>query len=285
MASDKTWKWIERAGYVVVILTFVFDLITNKFGFVIPLLRFLWNILNQNIPVFIVVILGIVFFVIAKGIGRKLTEKDVLIISFLDEGERGLGLLFRAYKKVFPAESRTMSKCMATLQKLEKRKLIKVAALTGGTNAVQDELFKLTKKGLKRYRKFDAVLRERGSVIFDELTEQPRESEGVSRIEPHEEVKLEELILDKEHMLILGILGVVKGDVQDESLYKEYLARNPEKSRLHFKFVIDDLKQKGLIEICLNVIGDNSYVLSPKGLAFLRKIVDMKKEEDPKAEM
>jgi hypothetical protein len=94
-----------------------------------------------------------------------------------------------------------------------------------------------------------------------------------------EEVKLEELNLNKEHILILGLLGIVKGDMQDESSFKHYMAHNPEKSRLHFKFIIDDLKQKELIEVCLNVIGDNSYLLLAKGLTVLRKLVDMKKEE------
>jgi hypothetical protein len=106
---------------------------------------------------------------------------------------------------------------------------------------------------------------------------------GAERAEKAEEAKAEELNLGEEHMLILAILGIVKNDIQDERLFKEYIARHPKRNRFNFKFLIDDLKGEELINISPGVIDDTSYSLSAKGLSFLRKAMGIKKEQDPKA--
>jgi len=266
MISKRTWKRIDRARIPLSILasiSIIYDFLTNKIGFVIPTLRFLWKFLNQRIPVFIVIALVLAVLILIKQIGWKLTEKEVFIISLLDEGERGLGLLFKAYKKTFPAEPRTMSNCMTTIQKLEKRKLIKVEALTGGINTIQDELFKLTKKGLKRYRKLDAAIKEKGKVfIFSEVTEHTRECAGELRIEPHEEV-----------VFFLTLLAnQINRSMAFRFIEPQYMRQFTGKERADLQVLINILERNGLIEkVAMGNLGEIGYTILTKGLTYFQR--------------
>jgi len=266
MISKRTWKRIDRARIPLSILasiSIIYDFLTNKIGFVIPTLRFLWKFLNQRIPIFIVIALVLAVLILIKQTGLKLTEKEVFIISLLDEGERGLGLLFKSYKKTFPAEPRTMSNCMTTIQKLEKRKLIKVEALTGGINTIQDELFKLTKKGLKRYRKLDAAIKEKGEVfIFSEVTEHTRECEGELRIEPHEEV-----------VFFLTLLAnQINRSMAFRFIDPQYMRQFAGKERADLQILINILERNGLIEkVAMGNLGEIGYTILTRGLTYFQR--------------
>lgn len=265
MLSERAWKRITRIGIVVGIIASAFtflDVVTRKIGFVSPTFRFILNILIQKTPVFIILATGLAVFTLIKLRGRKLAKEEIFIISFLDEGERGLSLLTRAYEQAFPSESRTISECIGIVRGLERKRLVKLSAFTIGANSLRDELFKLTEKGLKAFRKLDTDVKKKGNEIFDELSHQGASIEPESRIESHEEA-----------ILILTFLAnqlskaMFVGDI--ETVYvKQFKSRE----RADFQILINRMEIEELIEE--TSIGTTSllgYHILRKGLAYLEK--------------
>jgi hypothetical protein len=261
----RVWKPIERAGFVVGILaglTIIFDFVTNKIGYALPVIEFLWRVLNLRLSLLFIGIFSIIVLLVFKLISRKLDEDEIFLISFIDEGERGLDLIFKAYKKKFPRESRIVSCCLAKMKKLEKRKLINIETLTGGANGIQDELFKLTKKGLKKYKKLDSAIKDRAEQIVIELKETSMQVEKELRIEPHVEV-----------VFILNLIANQPGNAMTiREIEHDYMRQFGPKQRADLKIVINNLELNYLIEeTAIGAMDELGYEILRKGLKYLEK--------------
>ena len=280
MLSKKTWKIIERVAMVVPIAAFILDLVTERIGFAVPVFRFIWVVLGQKVPVFIIVaIIGIVFVGVWLRHNR-LTVEETFILSFIDEGERGLEILSRAYKRRFPQESRALSKCCVNIKRLEAKKYVINSAFTGGIDNVQDELFKLTKRGLRKYKKLDPLIITEADKYYSEIRSVASKAKNSAPLGIKEDVK--SLKFTEEHGLILTMLGVSSKAVDEERLFDEYKKRFPSKGRLGFKYIMEDLLRVEFIDPGSPYSYGNPYSLTSKGLFFLRKIEEEIQEEELK---
>lgn len=109
------------------------------------------------------------------------------------------------------------------------------------------------------------------ALLILALKRHPRS--GTSTAKPIDiESELRRLTFNDGHWLVLSRLAVAKDAVKNENLFKDYLARNPEKSRLDFRLIIDDLLREKFIEYGSFMSFETEYILSNDGLAFLRRI-------------
>jgi len=193
---SKLFFWARLSGLVSGLAALI--VIIKFFGEIVRWLVsksiIVWGILNQPVPINVVlVIFALIFiiFLIIKSRKTRLDEKDVFILGILDEREIRLSLLFKIYKQRFEAEPRTMSNCLVTIKQLEKKKLIECEVFTGGAKDIQEEMFKLTKKGQKRFEKLVPVIKENAENIYNKVLAMPKMKFGSSelkRIEPHKEI-------------------------------------------------------------------------------------------------
>jgi hypothetical protein len=244
------------------IAAFIFPPIKRFFESIGLPISALIEILNYRIPLFLIIAVGLAILLLIKLKSWKLSDKEVFVISVLDEGERGLDRLFKAYKKAFPAESRTISNCTAIIKKLERKKLIEMPILTGGIGSVQDEVFRLTKKGLKKYKKLDVAIKERGQALFfSEVAERARERIRETLIEPSEEV-----------MFFLKLLAnQVAKSMTFRVIEPDYRKRFPSKERADFQVLINNLEKAGLIEeIPMGTMMEIGYKLLREGLEYFQ---------------
>ena len=281
VASAKVWKCIEKVGIVVGILagfTIIYDFTTKKIGFVIPVIMFIWRVLSFRLSVLIIMFFASLVLLVSGAMRRRLGEGEIFVLGFIDESERGLELIFRAYKKNFFHVSRTVSKCAAVMNKLENNGLIRMEALTGGMNAVQDELFKLTKKGMKKYMKLGPEIKTKAEQIFTELREETdrhkvdaesSEMEEVSaqvakesRIEPHEEV-----------VYILYLLANQPGRAMKlRELEFYYMENFKPREHVDLQLVINKLELSHLIEeIGIGAMDELGYEILRNGLSYLER--------------
>lgn len=193
---SKLFFWARLSGLVSGLAALI--VIIKFFGEIVRWLVsksiIVWGILNQPVPINVVlVIFALIFiiFLIIKSRKTRLDEKDVFILGILDEREIRLSLLFKIYKQRFEAEPRTMSNCLVTIKQLEKKKLIECEVFTGGAKDIQEEMFKLTKKGQKRFEKLVPVIKKNAENIYNKVLAMPKMKVGSSelkRIEPHKEI-------------------------------------------------------------------------------------------------
>lgn len=281
VASTKVWKLIEKAGIVVGILaglTIIYDFTTKKIGFVIPVIMFIWRVLSFRLSVLIIMFFASLVLLVSGVIRRRLGQGEIFVLGFIDEGERGLELIFRAYKKNFSHVSRIVSKCAAVMNKLENNRLVRMEALTGGMNAVQDELFKLTKKGMKKYKKLSPAIKTKTEQIFTELREEidrqkvdAKSSEmeeasaqvaKESRIEPHEEVI---------HILYL-LANQPGGAMKLRELEFYYMNKFKPREHVDLQLVLNKLELSHLIEeIGIGAMDELGYEIHRKGLSYFEK--------------
>ncbi|MEN6559275.1 MAG: hypothetical protein ABFD52_00685 [Acidobacteriota bacterium] len=265
MLSENAWKLIKRTETILVILSSLFillDALTNIIGFAVPTFRFIWNLLILKVPIVIIIAIGLVVFFLIRLVSRKLSLEEEFIISFLDEGERGLKLLIRAYKQAFPSESRTISECVAGVRGLERKKLIRISIFTGGANSVQDELFKLTKRGLKAFKRLGAIVKKQGNDIFIGLSQQSVPRASTSRLEPHEE--------------IVFFLSLVASEANRSLAFRfiepQYQRQFPRRSRVDFQVLINVLKTNNLVaEVEVGEFGEIGFEILEAGLIYLQR--------------
>lgn len=162
------WTVLSGLGGLYFVIKFFGEIVR----FIISQSAEFWRIFNQTVPIYIVLFIFVFILIVLLLIKlrkHRLNEKEMFILGILDEREIGLNLLFKLYKQRFEKESRTMSHCLITIKQLEMKKLIKCAALSGGINSIQDELFQLTEKGQKRFEKLDSTIREKSENIYNKL--------------------------------------------------------------------------------------------------------------------
>ena len=188
------WPMVGALATVITALIMLIIYLGEIVRFVSWVLNKVWGIFNQPVPINVVlVIFAIIFivFLLIKSRKTRLNEKDMFILGILDEREIRLSLLFKIYKQRFETESRTMSNCLVTIKQLEKKKLIECEVFTGGAKDIQEEMFKLTKKGQKRFEKLVPVIKKNAENIYNKVLAMPKMKVGSSelkRIEPHKEI-------------------------------------------------------------------------------------------------
>jgi hypothetical protein len=158
-----------------------------------------------------------------------------------------------------------MSNCVSALKRLERKKLVHCEGLSGGAQDVQDEDFKLTKKGLKRYKALDSVLKEKADRIFDELAESTEsrkpEKRKEERIESHDEI-----------MFILYLLASQPDKHLDKAvLGSSYFKKFPQKGTTDFHIMWDRLENSGFIDQRHDQTGygvTNDFFITSRGLDY-----------------
>jgi hypothetical protein len=271
MKWEKLWKTLSNKKSEGIIATvasilIILDIVTKKINFVIPVVNFLWRIIKEKVPIFYIVALILIVFILIKIRSRRLNEREKFIIGFLDEGERGIRLLFKAYKIKYPNESRTMSNCAIIVKQLEKKKLVKCEAFTGGINSIQDELFKLTKRGQKRFEKLDSKIKEDTARILGDISgasESPKpEKDKAKRIEPHEEV-----------IFILNLIASVPNRTLSLRVLEVGFMNKFKKNELsELQIVLNDLKEEGFIsEIGVGEWQEIGFEIGSEGLKYLKQ--------------
>lgn len=228
-----------------------------------------WGILNQPVPIYVVLVifaLVLIVFLLIKLRKLRLNEKEMFILGILDERELGLNLLFKVYKQRFGTESRTMSNCLVTIKQLEKKKLIKCEAFTGGIDDIQDELFQLTKKGQKRFKKLDSIIKGKAEDTYKKLLAMPKmkfERKKLERIEPNKEI-----------IFILELLAKQQSRSMRNSTLRNYYFKNfSNKKVIDFNIVWNRLQTGDLItEYRASPGYGRSYIYSitDRGVEYLR---------------
>jgi len=258
-------KMLTGLAALIVIIKF-FGEIVRWFA---PKSIIVWGILNQSVPIYVVLaifVLILIVFLLIKLREHRLNEKEMFILGILDEREIGLNLLFKVYKQRFKAESRTRSDCLENIKQLEMKKFIRCAALAGGINGIQDELFQLTKKGRKRFEKLDSVIKEKAEGVYNKVLAMPKMKFGrkkIERIEPHKEIiSILELLANQQ-----------KKSMRKTALSNYYFKEFSNKKVIDFNIVWNRLETGNLIEEYRASAGYESpdiYFITEEGLVYLR---------------
>jgi len=247
-------------------------LVINFFGkivrFLISLSTAFWRIFNRTVPIYIVLVIFVlilIVFLLIRLRKLRLNEKETFILAILDEREIGLNLLFKLYKQRFEKESRTMSHCLVTIKQLEMKKLINCAALSGGINGIQDELFQLTKKGQKRFKELDSIIIVKAENIYNKISDMPKMKLGsreLKRIEPHKEI-----------MFILELLESQQNrSMTKTALSNHYFKNYSNKKVIDFNILWNRLETGDLIMEYRASIGygrSDIYFITEEGLGYL----------------
>lgn len=239
--------------------------IINGFG------RFLLSFLKISIPIYALLVLMIAAFVIFKISTKKLGYRQKFILSLIDGREISLIKIFIAYKRMFLNDSRTMTHCFLQMKKLEKRKLIELGCQTGGIYTVQDELFKITKKGQRRLEKISESLKNQAENIFEEIY---REDHNLSSMMSR--VKNEETI--KEIVYVLGILANQLDKKRVKSvLQNDYFGKFRNKEVSDFNYMWSILEKEDFVSQDRGITGygggygELPFYITDKGLEFYNK--------------
>jgi DNA-binding PadR family transcriptional regulator len=227
------------------------------------------GILIQPAPIYVFLVffvLILIVFLLIKLRKTKLSEKEMFILGIIDERELGLNLLFKVYKQRFEEDPRTKSNCVVTIKQLEKKKLIRCEAFTGGINGIHDELFQLTKKGRKRFEKLDSVIKEKAEGVYNKLLAMPKMKFGrkkLERIEPNKEI-----------IFILELLAKQqKRSMRNTALRNYYFKNFSNKKVIDFNIVWNRLQTGDLITEYRGSPGyGRSYIYSitDRGVEYLR---------------
>jgi len=191
-SKQKIKYWIP--GLSMVLLSLILDRTIPEFSVANIIVRFaqiLFNILIFKIPIWILLALSLLAFLVFWLKTRTLNEKQKFILCILDERDVRLIDLAFAYKKCWPNESRIKTKCFKILSKLERLKLSKLGCLVGGINTVQEEQFEATDKGKKRMKKIEERIKDKAEKIYDELY---REARGLEPLDMEIEDRIEEIV-------------------------------------------------------------------------------------------
>ncbi|MGB7294573.1 MAG: hypothetical protein WBC70_03215 [Candidatus Aminicenantales bacterium] len=154
------------------------------------------------------------------------------------------------------------------MKKLEKRKLIELGCQTGGVYKVQDELFKITKKGQKRLKKISESLKSQAENIFEEIYKEVHNlSSIICRIKNEETIK--------EIVYILGILANQLDKKRLKSvLQNDYFGKFRNKEVSDFNYVWSFLEREDLIVQDRGITGygggygELPFYITDKGLEF-----------------
>ncbi|MCX6565198.1 MAG: hypothetical protein NTW38_02040 [Candidatus Aminicenantes bacterium] len=240
----------------------ILDGITDWFHIVIPVIVFLWNIVLQEVPIYLGFILIFAYFIFSYIKSLRLSNKERFLISFLGSEERGLNLILNAYKRNFFNESRVRSRCISAMNHLERTNLITVTAVSGGMTSIQDELYKLTKKGIKRFNKIDEKIKSKTNEIYLSLKNEKTKNRIPERIEPNNEI-----------IFILNVLANQPGiSIDKDSLMANYQKKFSDKSVSHFNTIWNLLERNALILQDAGPTGYGStdnYSLTDKGFDYL----------------
>jgi hypothetical protein len=263
------WPMIGALAALITALITLISYLGKTVRFVGWGLNKVWGILNQPVPIYVVLVifaLTLIVFLLIKLRKHRLNEEETFILAILDKREIGLNLLFKLYKQRFEKESRTMSHCLLTIKQLEMKKLIKCAALSGGINGIQDELFQLTKKGQKRFEELDSVIKEKAENIYNEILNMAKIKLGsreLKRIEPHKEI-----------MFILELLANQQNKSMAKTALSNYYFKNlSNKKVIDFNILWNRLETGDLIIEYRGSTGYGSsdiYFITDEGLEYLR---------------
>lgn len=211
--------------------------------------------------IYLALLLCLVVLVLKRIKNRRLNESEKFIISILDDRELGFGNLFKAHKVKFTKESRTVSNCVSAVKHLEKMKLVESKASVGGIKEVGDELFRLTDKGKKRYKKLDGMKSEAAQIIEQVLNIGPQESEKTKGLEAHGEA-----------VFILEHLANKANRASSwRKIEPEYVEKFKGKAVKDLQIILNDLGQKGFIEkIEYGEWGEIGYSITSAGLKYLK---------------
>lgn len=234
------------------------------------------KIMNQRVPVFILIILILMAFIILIIIRRKLDKKQQFVLSIIDDREIGLIKLFRAYRKNFPRESRIMTRVFKIINKLERLKLIELGCQTGGMRQVQDELFRITKKGRRHLKKVSERIKDKAEEVFDEIYKEEHKSHLVNR-----KINYKKNI--KEILFILGMLANQLDKKMKKSILRnDYLSKFKDKKVSDFNFVWSILEEKEFIFQAITGYAGGyeelSFYIADEGLGFYHSNRDVLKE-------
>lgn len=151
-------------------------------------------------------------------------------------------------------------------KQLEKKKLIECEVFTGGTKDIQDEMFKLTKKGQKRFKKLDSVIKKKAEDIYNKLLAMPKikfERKKLERIEPNKEI-----------IFILELLAKQQNRSMRNTALRNYYFKNfSNKKVIDFNIVWNRLQTGDLITEYRGSPGyGRSYIYSitDRGVEYLR---------------
>lgn len=263
------WKRLIGLAALITALIKLIEYLGKIVRFVGWGLNKVWGILNQPLPIYVILaifVLILIVFLLIKLRKLKFNDKEMFILGILDEREIGLNLLLKVYKQRFKAESRTRSNCLKNIEQLEMKKLIRCAALAGGINGIQDELFQLTKKGRKRFEKLDSVIKEKAEGVYNKVLAMPKMRLGSSelkRIEPHKEIiSILELLANQQ-----------KKSMRKTALSNYYFKEFSNKKVIDFNIVWNRLETGSLIEEYRASAGYESpdiYFITEEGLVYLR---------------
>lgn len=240
---SKYLLWRLWAPLILGIFLIILDRSIPNINIFVIFVKFLRNILIQNIPIYIILILIVLAYILFILIQRKLNEGHYLLLSLLNNREVGLTKIFFAYQRFFPNNSRVISNSSKIISKLEKLKLIEMGSQTGGINQIQDEYFKISKKGKKRLNKVKKEIETKANQIFEEVY-----SKQFEQSLEHENILPKEV--SNGMLFILNMLAQ-KTDkrMMKNYLRNSYLEEYSEKDVSDFNYVWSILEKKEYILI------------------------------------
>jgi len=239
--------------FVVALIFFILDRPIPEFSvanLIVGFEKICIRTLFLKIPIWFLLILILLSFLIYKIIRGALNEEQKFILSIIDEREVGLMNLALAYKRCYPKESRIKTKCFKILNKLERLKLIKLECYTGGAHTVQEEIFGATDKGKKRQKKIEREIREKAEEIFEKIY---YETHGLEYVD----AEIEENKKDIGFILRILANKIDKKELKS-ALLKDYLNSLESKTIADFNYIWSILERKRLVEQDRGITGYGS---------------------------
>lgn len=258
MKKDKIKKivrswWFTPLTVLIALTVSILDLFLKQFNVIVPVIIFLWKLININIPFYAIIILAILASIVLR---HAINKKDKFILSLLDGRELNLSKLLSA------CETIKMSGCIGIIGRLEARNLILSPATSGGIKDIRDVYFRLTEKGQKRLKRIEYRIKKMAEDIYNEVCNELR------NLDPTEE---EITPIKKEIIYTLQFLA----NEEDKSSSKSVLRFNytnmfTDKEMSDFNYMWSVLENKRLVEPDLSSGGysELKFTITHKGLKF-----------------
>lgn len=245
-------KWVKEAFskklifgvYIPGIILFILDRAIPEFSIINIIvdiaMPFLFKILILGVPIWLLLLVVIVSFVLFKIKRRALDEKQKFILAIIVKREVNLTDLAFAYKKRWKENNRLKTKCFKILSKLERLKLVELGCHVGGVNTVQEEMFRATDKGKKRLEKIHDSIKNKAEEINEEVW---REVCGLELIDAEIEENKRDIVF------ILGFLANrTDKRARQSTLRGKYFNEFSDKEIADFNYVWSVLERRRLVE-------------------------------------